>query len=178
MELTSTVLFSVGALVLSVVAAGWDIATRRIPNPLTLTAMGCGLLGHLSLTHGHGLAWSAAGLTVGLGLMLPPALLGSLGGGDLKLMAALGALLGPGAAFEIALVAALAGGALAFAAALRRRAVGTALQRAATPWRLRTLTATANVPKPATPVTVGTIPYGVAIGAATWICLLAGGPFS
>jgi len=24
---------------------------------------------------------------------------------------------------------------------------------------------------------VGSIPYGVAIGAATWICLLGGGPF-
>ena len=31
--------------------------------------------------------------------------------------------------------------------------------------------------KSAAPISVGTIPYGVAIGAATWICLLGGGPF-
>jgi prepilin peptidase CpaA len=177
MDLTSTVLFSVGALVLSVVAAGWDIATRRIPNPLTLTAMGCGLLGHVTLTHGHGLAWSAAGLTVGLGLMLPPALLGSLGGGDLKLMAALGALLGPGAALEIALVAALAGGVLALGAAFHRRQMHLALRRVGAILRRGRQSVTGNVSEPAAPVSVGSIPYGVAIGAATWICLLGGGPF-
>ena len=176
MEMTSTILFSVGALVLSVIAAGWDIATRRIPNPLTLSAIGCGLLGHVILTHGQGLAWSAAGLTVGLGLMLPPALFGSLGGGDLKLMAALGALLGPGAAFEIALVAALAGGVLALAVALRRRAALKALRQVAM-FAGRRSSVTADGSKPAAPVSVGTIPYGVAIGAATWICLLGGGPF-
>lgn len=176
MELTSTVLFSVGALVLSVIAAGWDIATRRIPNLLTLSAIGCGLVGHLTLTHGQGLAWSAAGLTVGLGLMLPPALLGSLGGGDLKLMAALGALLGPGAAFEIALVAALAGGVLALAVALRRNKAQTALRQVVV-IATRRSHQTTDGSKPAAPISVGTIPYGVAIGAATWICLLGGGPF-
>jgi prepilin peptidase CpaA len=177
MQMTSTVIFSVGALVLSVIAAGWDIATRRIPNLLTLGAIGCGLVGHLTLTHGHGLAWSAAGLTVGLGLLLPPALLGSLGGGDLKLMAALGALLGPGAAFEIALVAALAGGVLALVVALRRRQAQTALRQVVVFARRRPSSVTDDGSKPAAPVSVGTIPYGVAIGAATWICLLGGGPF-
>jgi len=109
--------------------------------------------------------------------MLPPALLGSLGGGDLKLMAALGALLGPGAALEISLVAALAGGVLALAVALHHRKAHLALKRVGALLRRRRLSATVNVSESAAPVSVGSIPYGVAIGAATWICLLGGGPF-
>jgi Flp pilus assembly protein protease CpaA len=92
-------------------------------------------------------------------------------------MAALGALLGPGAAFEIALVAALAGGVLALVVALRRRQAQTALRQVVVFARRRPSSVTDDGSKPAAPVSVGTIPYGVAIGAATWICLLGGGPF-
>jgi len=77
------------ALVL--VAAAIDIATRKIPNTLTYPAIIIALvLGSLSL----GITSSVAGLLVAA----VPALLlfafGSLGGGDVKLLAAVGAGLG------------------------------------------------------------------------------------
>jgi len=73
-------------------------------------------------------------------------------------------------------VAALAGGVLALAVALRRNQARTALRQVVVFARRRP-SVTADPSKPAAPVSVGSIPYGVAIGAATWICLLGGGPF-
>jgi prepilin peptidase CpaA len=172
--LTPTGLFSLSALVLSTVAAGWDIATRRIPNPLTVTAMASGLVGHLVMNQGTGLLWSAAGLLVGAALTLLSALYGGLGGGDVKLMAALGALCGPRATFEIALVSALAGGLLALLMALRHRVAIKALRQAAALLdfrRPRDASCSSEI------ASGGTVPYAVAIGAATWICLIGGGPF-
>ena len=120
MQMTSTVIFSVGALVLSVIAAGWDIATRRIPNLLTLGAIGCACGPPGLLPMDMGWLGRPAGLTVGLGLLLPPRC-SAAGRGDLKLMAALGALLGPGAAFETRARRRLAGGVGVGRWPLRRR---------------------------------------------------------
>jgi prepilin peptidase CpaA len=172
--LTPTGFFSLGALVLCTVAAGWDIATRRIPNPLTVAAMAGGLVGHLLLNQGAGLVWSAAGLLVGAALTLLSALYGGLGGGDVKLMAALGALCGPRATFEIALVSAIAGGLLALLMALRHRVAFKALRQAAALLSFRRTRAASCSSEIASG---GTVPYAVAIGAATWICLFGGGPF-
>lgn len=171
--------FPLAALLLTAMAAGWDLAVRRIPNALTVTAMAAALAAHAAANAGGGLAgsvggfaWSAAGLAAGTGLLLIPALFGGMGGGDLKLMAALGAILGPHSVLDIALVSAVAGGFLAFAAAVRRGVVRAALARALGLRRRR------RAPNPASPRpgALGTIPYGVAIAVATWICVLAGGP--
>jgi len=172
--LTPTGIFSLAALVLSTVAAGWDIATRRIPNPLTVAAMAAGLVGHLVVNQGSGLLWSASGLLIGAALTLLSALYGGLGGGDVKLMAALGALCGPRATFEIVLVSAIAGGLLALLMALRHRVAIKALRQAAAQISLRRPRLVSCSTEIASG---GTVPYAVAIGAATWICLIGGGPF-
>lgn len=167
--------FLPGALLLTVLAVVWDLAVRRIPNAITLTAMAGGLAGHAIVHGGGGLAWSAAGLAVGLGLLLVPVLMGGMGAGDLKLLGALGAILGPRSVLEIALVSAVAGGFLALAVAFRRGVAGAALERAARLclfWR-RSSRAGGEETRPR----LGSIPYGVAIGLGTWICVLGGGLF-
>ncbi len=167
-----------GALALSLIAAGWDLASRRIPNLLTVTGMALGLAGHLALEREAGLAWSLAGLVVGLGLLLLPCILGGMGGGDLKLMAALGTLVGPASILEIALVSAVAGGVIALGVALHKRVAHAALRRALSVLGIRSRQTPASVESaPPARGALGTIPYGVAIGAGTWLCLLGHGPF-
>lgn len=90
------------------IAAWFDAATGRIPNPLTYTAILLGLAFSLlatllASTHFVPLAhWlgapdlldSALGLALAGGIGLVCLIFAGLGGGDLKLLAALGALLG------------------------------------------------------------------------------------
>ncbi|HJN73541.1 MAG TPA: prepilin peptidase [Myxococcota bacterium] len=78
-----------------VIAAGWDVAQRRIPNPLVL----CGLLLGPCLAVYDG-GWSGLGLSVlgavlGFGLTFPQWALKLMGGGDAKLFVVVGAFLGP-----------------------------------------------------------------------------------
>lgn len=71
-----------------------DLKTRKIPNILTVTALGCGLAWQ-AIFHGWpGLADAAAGFAIGFGTFFVLWLTGGGGGGDAKLMAALGAWLG------------------------------------------------------------------------------------
>jgi prepilin peptidase CpaA len=113
----------VGALVATIV----DIRTRRIPNLLTATMalIGLGLAG----TGVSGLTvWAAAaGLVLGLAVMLPGHLLGATGAGDVKLMAAAGALLGPALVLTAFIFAALAGGVLAIAVSVQRQRLAATL---------------------------------------------------
>jgi prepilin peptidase CpaA len=105
------------ALVVAIVAAAWDLRTRRIPNLLTFG----GALIALML-HGYFGGWSAAGLSlagwaVGVALFLPFFALGGMGAGDLKLLAAVGACVGPVATVWVALFTSIAGGVMALAVA-------------------------------------------------------------
>ena len=103
----------VGAITL--VAAVIDIRTRRLPNPLTVSAFVLGLVFHLvvgflkagfpGLT--QGLLVSVGGFAVGFGLLFLMWVAGSCGGGDVKLMGALGAWLGPMATIYVFLVGAI-----------------------------------------------------------------------
>ncbi|MET0319114.1 MAG: prepilin peptidase, partial [Duganella sp.] len=90
--------------------------------------------------------------------------------GDVKLMAMVGAFVGPAAAFHIAVLAYLAGGLLALAMLLRKghwRQLWRNLVVLLKPWLGRLI----GLPLVATPrqaiVSVGGMPYGVAIAAAT-----------
>jgi Flp pilus assembly protein protease CpaA len=71
---------------LALLAAGWDLKTRTIPNWLTVTAAVVGLvISPLEALKGIGL---------GLLIQLPFFYWGKIGGGDVKLLAAAGALAG------------------------------------------------------------------------------------
>jgi prepilin peptidase CpaA len=78
----------------TLIAAVWDMRTRRLPNWLTVPAFGCGLLFHLCTSGWTGLGTALAGFATGFGVLLVLWLIGGSGAGDVKYMGALGAWLG------------------------------------------------------------------------------------
>jgi prepilin peptidase CpaA len=117
---------TVAVLAVGLVACGFDIATRRIPNWLTAGAALAAVAFHLYTGGFSGAAFSFGGLLVGLAIFFPIFALGALGGGDVKLMACLGAWLGPVSALWIALYAAIAGGVMAVVISVARGYTGRA----------------------------------------------------
>jgi len=118
----------VPALVVGYLALWTDLAARRIPNGLTLTAIGCGLVLQLLLHGVPGLLLGGLGLLVGLLLLVGPFAIGAMGAGDVKLVAALGTLLGPLAVLVMLLAATLISGLIACVVAGRRRLLARALR--------------------------------------------------
>lgn len=110
--------FQIAAIVLAVVAAGWDLRTRRIPNVLTFGGALAAVLAHGYAGGLSGAGWALAGWMVGVAFFLPFFALGGMGAGDVKLLAALGAWLGPGPAVWLALYSLIAGGVIGLAVAL------------------------------------------------------------
>jgi prepilin peptidase CpaA len=118
----------IGAVLLvAIVAVGFDVRTRRIPNLLTfgaaLLAMLVAILtGGLSATMTTIFAWM-----LGVALFLPFFALGGMGAGDVKLLAALAAWLGPIDAVYMAIFTAMAGGVIGLGVTLARGYTRTAL---------------------------------------------------
>ncbi len=100
-------------LAVSGLAAMTDLARARIPNLLTIPALGAGIAYHASSTGLQGALSATAGAAVGMGLLLWMFWLGAMGGGDVKLLAALGAWLGVRDILSLGLLSILVGGALA-----------------------------------------------------------------
>ena len=115
------------AVVIVLVACVWDVASSRIPNVLTFTAIALALTFHLTAPAGAGAAYVVLGLLAGLAVFFPMFALGAMGAGDVKLMAALGAWVGWKAIVFVALYTSLAGGALAIVVAMRRNYLRKAL---------------------------------------------------
>ena len=102
--------FQIIVVGVALVAVAWDVATRRIPNALTLGAAFAALVVHACLGGWSGAAMAAAGWAAGVALFFPVFALGGMGAGDVKLLGALGAWLGPVAAVWVALYSGVAGG--------------------------------------------------------------------
>src|SRR5688572_32468872 len=101
-----------GAIAVGVIAAAWDLKSRRIPNVLTFGSAVLAIALHGYLSGPSGAGWAVAGWLVGAAFFLPIFALGGMGAGDVKLLAALGAWLGPGPVAWVALFSLIAGGAL------------------------------------------------------------------
>jgi prepilin peptidase CpaA len=99
-----------------VTAVCTDLRSSRIPNWLTFSAMGFALSTHAWLGGFQGVIFSLAGLGAGLGLFLILYVSGSIGAGDVKLMAAIGAIMGPYGALLSGLLAIMVGGLYALGA--------------------------------------------------------------
>jgi prepilin peptidase CpaA len=90
-------------LLLTLIAAGIDIATKKIPNWLVLVLTISGLSWNFFSAEGLGLGDSSAGLIIGLLLLLPGYVFASMGAGDVKLMAAIGSVVGFDKVLDVAL---------------------------------------------------------------------------
>jgi prepilin peptidase CpaA len=104
-----------------------DLRRRRIPNVLTFSAVGVGLVLNLALGGFEGVRDSAQGAGLGLAMLFPLFMLRWMGAGDVKLMAAIGAIKGPEFVFYACLWAAVFGGAIALIGLLRSQRLGLAL---------------------------------------------------
>lgn len=176
--LSGTVIAVLATLLLT--AAWCDLKAARIPNVLVLIGLVLGVLANGLLPSGFGfnrdldaggMGWVIAleGIGYGLVLLLPLYLLGAMGAGDVKLMAMVGAFVGPAGAIGAVLFTFLAGGAIAVALALRTRMLIPLLQNV----RLMLLGGLIKVSAGKAPVvddlpvSVGKLPYGVAIALGT-----------
>jgi prepilin peptidase CpaA len=100
----------VAVVAVAVIAAVYDVRSRRIPNVLTFGSAAIALI-YALVTGGLGsFGFAAAGWLAGAALFFPFFALGGMGAGDVKLLAALGAWFGPGDAVWLAMFAAMAGG--------------------------------------------------------------------
>jgi prepilin peptidase CpaA len=97
------------AVITGSIACVIDLKWRKIPNWLTLTTLGMGLVGHAVSGLWNELD-ALGGCLTGFALLAIPFLTGGIGGGDVKLLMALGALLGTVRVFWVFLYAGIAGG--------------------------------------------------------------------
>lgn len=125
------------ALIVATVFAGAgtgavvDVASRRIPNTVSLATAATGIVMAVVGVSGVTLPSSLIGFAIGFVLMLPGYILGATGAGDVKLFAAAGAVLGAGQMAQAFFFVAVAGGVLACVVALRRERLGRTMLHAA-----------------------------------------------
>ena len=103
-------LLLVGLAIGLVVAGFIDVQEGRIPNWLTFSLAGFGMVVH-TWQHGWtGMLISVEGLAMGLLCLLFFYIKGGMGAGDVKLLGAIGAIVGPKAVVYVFAFAALLGG--------------------------------------------------------------------
>ncbi len=81
-------------IIVLLVASIFDATTHKIPNRISLLILISGLGWNYFADQGLGFIASATGMAVGLILMLPGHIFGSMGAGDTKLMATIGSVVG------------------------------------------------------------------------------------
>jgi prepilin peptidase CpaA len=115
------VLFVSLSLAVAAVIDGWKL---KVPNWLTFPFIMSGLVFH-TVAHGlPGLADSFIGMSVGLGLLLIPYVVGGMGAGDVKLFAGVGAWVGWRITLGAFCVSGVVGGLLAVLMVAFRHYVG------------------------------------------------------
>jgi prepilin peptidase CpaA len=166
-------LLALGAMLL--LATGFDIRSRRIPNALVFAGAGSGLALRTWAEGGAGALASVEGLAVGLAMLLPFYALRAVGAGDVKLMGAVGAFLGPQEMIGAVLCSFAAGGLLALGAS----AWSGTLRQLATNLKCLLVGGMLDVGGGRLPSlrvgaeSVGNLPYALAItvGVAAWLVL-------
>jgi prepilin peptidase CpaA len=105
--------FAWGAVSLAIVAAAYDIRTRRIPNTLTYGGIVSGVVLRTLMEGWHGMGQALLGGVMAGGAFLLFFLVKGLGAGDVKLMAAIGSWVGFAQSVVVLIATAMAGGVLA-----------------------------------------------------------------
>lgn len=107
--------------VLIIEAAYIDWRDHRVPNWLTYHLAAGGIAVACWMWGWQGLAWSLAGVAVGMAPLLAMYSIGWMGAGDVKLFGAAGAWLGPMAIFYSFILGALIGGGIGLVMMARSR---------------------------------------------------------
>ena len=124
--MTNEIVFLSAGLAWALAGAGWDVASRRIPNRLTYSGIIFGIVLRAALLGWQGFITAIAGGLLGGVIFFILYLVRGMGAGDVKLIAAIGCITGPQQILQIILACALAGGVMAVAVMIyRRRAVRT-----------------------------------------------------
>ncbi|MDO9280916.1 MAG: A24 family peptidase [Methylotenera sp.] len=166
-------------LVLLLMVTRQDIRSRRIPNKLVLIGLVLGVVLNGLLPEGQGfnsaipggLGWLASliGSAVGMAVLLPIYWLRAMGAGDVKLMSMVGAFLGASDVLGAVLATFIAGGVMALAVVLWSRQLRQMLLNV----RLILLGGFVKMSAGQAPlmndlpVSVGKLPYAVAITVGT-----------
>ena len=116
---------ALAALVL--IAAGFDLRYRKIPNWLVLTGLVAGISLSYVAFRGEGLKQALLGASLAFAVYFPLFALRAMGGGDLKLMVAVASFIGPSNWISLFLITAILGGAIAIVLLLYRGQLGTTL---------------------------------------------------
>jgi prepilin peptidase CpaA len=121
LKLTTDLTYAVCCLLCALVAAVFDITSRRIPNFVTLPAICFGLLLHWMLGGWLQLGGAAAAGAICGSIFLVFYLAGGMGGGDVKLITAAGCISGLSLFGSLLIFTSVAGGAMALGLALYHR---------------------------------------------------------
>ena len=171
-------------LVLMILAAKQDISSHRISNKLVLAGMLLGVILNGMLPEGWGfnsqlpgaLGWLAAfkGLAVGMVLLLPLYLLHAMGAGDVKLMGMVGAFLGPNDVLGAVLATLVTGGVMAILVVMWSKQLSAMLHNVK--YILYGSAINLSVGQAPLmndlPVSVGKLPYALAISLGTFAYLI------
>jgi prepilin peptidase CpaA len=148
--------------------AGWmDWRTRRIPNWLTVSGLGIGILLNVWASGWLGLKASLLGAGLGLLLLLPFVFLRSLGAGDWKLAGALGAFVGWQALIDLLIGSIFVAGVMALILVIYKRRFKQTLRNI---WGM--LASMVTFRMPGAEVSLDNpqslkVPYGVALALTT-----------
>jgi prepilin peptidase CpaA len=129
MPLSGSELISAVAIAAAAVALLTDLRFRRIPNWLTGSTLLVGLFANIWLSGFEGALYSLTGAALGLAILLPFYIFGTMGAGDVKLLAAFGAVLGPQMLVAIAVYGSIIGGVQAVVILRRLRRVSLTLHQ-------------------------------------------------
>ena len=163
-----------GAVIVAGIGCATDVASRRIPNRLTYSAMLIAIAGRFALQGLHGLESALVGGLVAGGAFLFFFILHAMGAGDLKLMAAVGCFAGSEHAVEIVLASAIAGGIFAIIHSLLHRRLRVVLGNVVDLFSFHaTVGAEAHPSLNLSNPQAVRMPYGVAIAAGVLYSALA-----
>ena len=154
-------LWLVAILALTLTALVFDLRLRKIPNWLTVSALGLGLTFQSVVGGWSGFTAALQGFGIGFGVLFVLWLMGAGGGGDVKLMGALGAWLAAQLTvytmISSAVFVVLGGGAVFMAALILRRPMAAG---------------SASVSTPESRAARRLMPFAVPLALGTW-CILA-----
>lgn len=156
--------------VLAVTAAFSDVRERRIPNVLTFSGAGIGVLYSLFASGWSSMASCFAGMVIGAVCLLPAYLLRGMGAGDVKLLGAIGAWVGAVQIVRVVFYMAAIGGIMAIVklVMVKRQSMGRpafSLATGSTAFSATADTRSGNR---------SSIPYGPAIAVGALFNLLVG----